>query len=570
MKDTNKGQLVPWAIAGTLLSLVLLLLGLQRLSGQAFLHNDDIARAVQIRDLWNGQGWFDLHQYRLGLEPPIVMHWSRHVDLLVSVLAAPFRIFLSDETSLMIAGVLFPLALVWVLLWLGAKIAQVVGGREAFIPALFFISISAWTLSQFSVGRIDHHGLQIVLALTLLLSVLRVERQKSAVVGALAAGIALSIGLEAVGVVAGAMLAVGLVWVRVGRPAATGTTIFFLGTPVVAAAETLIFGPSGRLSTNACDVFSQPTLWPLLLIGVAVAAVTRARADRVSHRLALISGAAIVGVGLLGVLSPDCLKGPYAFVDPWLRDNWMTNISEMQNTVSQFARQPGWVVGWMLTAGLTLILGAWAFRKDLPSAPGWRIVPFIVPPILVAVSQARGVAIVTALSAPYLAVWFVKANRRMSLQNPIARGIVSSWLIIGLSGVLLPLLWTSPQPTTSKVCQNPDVNTLPQFPPGSLVLAPIDLGPELLLEIPSIQVIAAPYHRNNPGNLLSMQVRRMEPTSATGALLSAKVDFYLLCDFGQVPIEGTLDAALLAGDPPDGLNLIETAEPFLLYSVASS
>ena len=571
MKDTKKGQVVPWAIAGTLLSGILLLMGRQRLFGQAFLHNDDIARAVQIRDLWNGQGWFDLHQYRLGLEPPIVMHWTRHVDLLVSALALPFRAFLTDETSLQIAGILLPLGLLWALLWIGARIATVIGGREAFVPALFFVSISVWTLFQFGIGRIDHHGLQIVLALALLMSVLRIERHRSALFGALAAGTALSIGLESVGVVAGAMLAVGLVYVRVGRPAANGTAIFFIGTPVIATMSTLIFGPSGRLLTNACDVFSQPTLWPLIVIGLAVVALTRIDAPRPTHRFALVTGAAGSGVGLLAVRSPICLEGPYAFVDPWLRDNWMTNISEMQNTVSQFGREPGWVVGWALVGVLALALGVVAFRNEPPSGPTWRIAPFIIPPILVALAQARGVAIVTALAAPYLAVWFLRASQRLSLENPVARGIVHAGLVIALSGVLLPLLWAHPQPTTSKVCQHPDVTTLPQFPPGSRVLAPIDLGPELLMRLPQIHVIAAPYHRNNAGNLLSMQVPRLESSDAATALHSSEVDFYLLCDSGRTREAGTINAALLDADPrskvPSYLRLVPSPEPFLVFEV---
>ena len=42
--------------------------------------NDDLLRLVEVRDLLAGQGWFDLHQYRMGLEGGFVMHWSRLVD----------------------------------------------------------------------------------------------------------------------------------------------------------------------------------------------------------------------------------------------------------------------------------------------------------------------------------------------------------------------------------------------------------------------------------------------------------------------------------------------------------
>src|SRR5690606_27037017 len=42
--------------------------------------NDSLMRLTQVRDLLAGQGWFDLAQYRMGLEGGFVMHWSRLVD----------------------------------------------------------------------------------------------------------------------------------------------------------------------------------------------------------------------------------------------------------------------------------------------------------------------------------------------------------------------------------------------------------------------------------------------------------------------------------------------------------
>ncbi|HKC33385.1 MAG TPA: GtrA family protein, partial [Xanthobacteraceae bacterium] len=41
---------------------------------------DDAMRLVQLRDFLGGQGWFDLHQPRLG--PPVGYdsHWSRLID----------------------------------------------------------------------------------------------------------------------------------------------------------------------------------------------------------------------------------------------------------------------------------------------------------------------------------------------------------------------------------------------------------------------------------------------------------------------------------------------------------
>ena len=67
-------------LAGALLALCL-----QALAGFPTLaaangDNDSLLRLVEIRDLIGGQGWFDLHQYRMGPAGGFVMHWSRLVD----------------------------------------------------------------------------------------------------------------------------------------------------------------------------------------------------------------------------------------------------------------------------------------------------------------------------------------------------------------------------------------------------------------------------------------------------------------------------------------------------------
>src|SRR5690606_10341079 len=42
--------------------------------------NDSLMRLVEVRDLIGGQAWYDLHQYRMGLDGGFQMHWSRFVD----------------------------------------------------------------------------------------------------------------------------------------------------------------------------------------------------------------------------------------------------------------------------------------------------------------------------------------------------------------------------------------------------------------------------------------------------------------------------------------------------------
>src|SRR5690606_39616972 len=61
--------------------------------------NDDVMRLVQVRDLLAGQGWFDLTQYRLGLDGGTLMHWSRLVDLPIALLVRFCGLFLAQEQA---------------------------------------------------------------------------------------------------------------------------------------------------------------------------------------------------------------------------------------------------------------------------------------------------------------------------------------------------------------------------------------------------------------------------------------------------------------------------------------
>ncbi len=72
----------PFVVAAFLLAGLQLILGRTRIVGETFVNNDDLMRATQVRDLLNGQAWWDLHQYRLGVGPELAMHWTRHVDAL--------------------------------------------------------------------------------------------------------------------------------------------------------------------------------------------------------------------------------------------------------------------------------------------------------------------------------------------------------------------------------------------------------------------------------------------------------------------------------------------------------
>ena len=165
----------------------------------AFIDPDDAMRAVQVRDLLNGQSWFDMTSVRLDPPHGMFSHWSRVVDAPLAALEAFFRIFFSAETAERITRLVFPLALLATLYALAARNARILGGDAARLPAILLTFLSGAMFGQFQPGRIDHHAPQIVLLMTTVgffLQGLDPLRARAMAVAAASMGLSFAISLE--------------------------------------------------------------------------------------------------------------------------------------------------------------------------------------------------------------------------------------------------------------------------------------------------------------------------------------------------------------------------------------
>src|ERR1700722_5276593 len=126
---------------------------------------DDAMRLVQVRAFLAGQGWFDLHQARFDPPAGYDSHWSRLIDAGLAGLFIAFKTFAPPPFAerLMVA--------VWPVLWLiptigaVAAIAWRLAGREAACAELLLAVFGLPGMGQFRPGRIDHHNVQIALAM---------------------------------------------------------------------------------------------------------------------------------------------------------------------------------------------------------------------------------------------------------------------------------------------------------------------------------------------------------------------------------------------------------------------
>ena len=114
-----------------LVSLLMLATNAAAIAALRFPDSDDTLRLVQVRDLLAGQGWFDLHQYRI--DPGsggVLMHWSRLVDAPIAAAILVLRPLLGQALAEHITLVLLPLVTLGYALLLAGRLAWRLFGGE--------------------------------------------------------------------------------------------------------------------------------------------------------------------------------------------------------------------------------------------------------------------------------------------------------------------------------------------------------------------------------------------------------------------------------------------------------
>lgn len=474
---------------------------------------DDAMRLVQVRDLLAGQPWYDLTQYRLNAPYGASMHWSRLIDAPIAGLVLLFRPLLGAgaETA---AAYAWPLLMLLGLFWLSAKLSLRLAGPEGLLPGLALPAFSLVTLADFPPGRFDHHAVQVLLLLAMALATIdAVERPRHAIWAGIAAALAIAIGIESLPGVVSAILAFGLLWVGDRRHAAA-LRWFGLAFAAMNLACLALALPPELWLVPACDAISSVYAVAALGTGLAFTALPVLNPPGLRGRLVagIVAGAILVGVMVL--LYPECLRGPYAALDPWLVENWLDRIEEAHPLHVAILANPVYVIAVSVPALLAVLVTAWMLVRSPSGRPKWLAYAcFLAVAVVVALVQVRATRFATSLSVPAGAVLIVAA-RAWYLSRPrigSILGLVASW--IGFAGLGLALLagstvpLTSPdeppasataKPMTPADCRQPAAFTALAALPATNVMTPIDLGSHLLLFTPHAAV-SAPYHRNQDG-----------------------------------------------------------------------
>jgi len=487
---------------------------------------DDVMRLQQIRDWLGGQAFGDLTQHRLGASG-VPMHWSRLADLVPGAIIWCLQGVTGRHGAELIAVIAWPTMLLAAAIALTGRIARIVGGDEVAAPAMVVAAIAYPASTLFVPGRIDHHGLQLVL---LLLTVLPIMGRRSTVAGfvaGIAAALSLVVGMETAPLLAAAAAMLVAEWVIAAPCSRERLLGFGVGIGGATLAASFIFR-TAAWNYPACDGFTAisaraaiiAALAPIGLAGFGLKANWRVR-------LAIAGAATVALAAALLASAPQCLS-PYGGVDPLLQRLWLTRVAEAQGL---FDAPTAIAFGY---AGLPLVgLIACAWFAWRTRARGWALLLVLqLAAAAVMVVQLRGAYAGALLGAPALGAAIVAARRQGAL------ALAAAWA--ASAGIFYPIAaqaMTSPQSGSAGAsCTAPDlINALRRLPAG-IVMAPIDTGAPAIAATRQ-QLIAGAYHRDGAGDLAMYRFYRSSPEQARTIALNWHVRWVVACDgFAGVPV----------------------------------
>jgi hypothetical protein len=529
---------------------------------------DDMMRLQQIRDWLGGQAFSDLTQHRLGAAPGLAMHWSRLADLVPGGIIAALTPLVGVHAAEMTAVILWPAALFGVALLLVARIARALGGAEIARTALIVAAIAYPVTTIFLPGRIDHHGLQIVLLLLIARTLVAAPSMGHGLVAGLAATASLVIGMETAPLIAAAGAAMTIEWIATRHGADDRMMGFGISLGAGLLFASIVFRPE-QWTYGACDGFTA-TLWRGALVA-AFAPMMMALAARDVTRPVARTGLAVavcvvIGGGIL-LVAPDCLS-PYGAVDPLLARLWLGRVGEAQPL---FAAPPGIAIGYAGAMVAGVAASGWRFHATRDAR--WAALLLVQAAALALTCyQLRGAYGGAILAAPGLAAVIAAAR---------ARGtgwLAGAWL--ASAGMLYPLAAEAlvphaPTPATQASggdCTSPAALALLRHLPPGRMIAPLDLG-AYAIGSTRLSLVGAPYHRNQAGNLATYRFFLGDETAARSIARTWGVSYVAYCPGSFSELGAGMTAAprmiglLMQDKPPAWLVPVARSRALVAYRI---
>lgn len=471
---------------------------------------DDNMRLMQVRGLLDGQGWYDLRQYRLNPPGGFDIHWSRLVDLPIAALILILKPFLGQPWAERVAcGVapLIPLAPVMVAV--SFTVRRLVA-RNAWPIAFIFVLGASAAMLMFMPMRIDHHGWQLACLTATVAGLADPRRGRGGAVVGLSSALSLTIGLEMLPYVAMAGAILGLRWVldrdEAKRLAAYGATL--------AGGVAAGFAGFASYANQAmrCDALTPVYLTAMLAAGAALFVLAAANPQRRDVRLGLLVAAGAVLATGFAVLFPQCLGRPEQ-VSGELARNWLDNVREAKPIYAHSFRL-GFTIAALPIVGLLGTIWATRQARGTDRFGLWLSVALFTAfacAMLLWQVRAGPAAQLLAVPGAVALAWAILPvmlgfQSERPLVGTLVRVVGTAAAFVLVSGYFAPLMLRflpidPPSARTKMVnranarCMSlPAMKSLDRYPRAT-ILTFTDLGPRLIT-LTHHNAISGPYHRN--------------------------------------------------------------------------
>ncbi|RWM09334.1 MAG: GtrA family protein [Mesorhizobium sp.] len=536
--------------------------------------NDSMLRLVEVRDLLAGQGWFDLHQYRMGTAGGFVMHWSRLVDAPLALLIMVFdALGAGTATAERSAQIIWPTALYGLTIFVLMRASRRFADADVAMPSLILSTAALFFLMVYSPGVIDHHNVQLLLtAASLWLLMEAPFWRPAALLSGICAGLTLAVGMETAPYVAtlGICAAVLFILDDKERATARGFGLGFAGIALLVFVATIQPSDWGLAQ---CDAFSSFQFVVAALSGFGLAIASTLTVSTVQARfVSMLALAAVVAVTVITAF-PQCLASPYAGMDERIRTYWLADVVEAQPFWSVAIHQPKLMAARYVTPFIAMLLIGFQLQSRRLRREEMLAAILLAVAFGVSLWQVRGSTFSVAFAVLPLSAWIAKIRLRASAAPSwrISMGIVMAWLVslnatwAGVAVAAQSVVQKAPQrvnsdPDHAVTCGKPaDFLDLAALP-ATTVLASSNLGSGILM-FTGHRALAGPYHRNVGGNLAMLDAFMGTPEAARAAIQREQVGLIAICRGNTEEISLGLDAptglaaALLRGDVPDWLEL---------------
>ena len=544
---------------------------------------DDAMRFVRIRDLVAGQAWFDGVQHRLLPPEGVLLHWSRYIDAPIAGSIIALSALVDMPLAERIVLIAWPSTLFLAYLAIVGTTTRAAFGTRAACFALFASSVTMINLvSNFSVGRVDHHNVQILCELVIATTlILHKNPRLLGTSSGIAAAFGLAIGLEIAPFVAltGTILTfrycVGAAFERkqlvaFGVAIGMSAPLFFVGqtSPALWMQKT-------------CDTMSWPWIAVTTMVGIASIVM-----GMLGRRLATFRSriATVLGLGILVFLSAymllsDCMAGPYKSLPEDVKDLVLSGIAEAQPLAVALSAMPSIAFAIAGPVVMALIFGLAFLSRGKRKQEN----PFVVRAV---------VTLLAILAAGLLmSLWQVRALNMSLTVLPIIVGFVLSRLtpsrllrVNGLPALAAGVLmlqgsWSivasqyhsgladAGAGMSDGGCKNAkSLSPMARLEPKR-VLAPINLGPFLLLHTDS-GVLSASTHRSPEAMANGVLPFIGDESSMLQTIRGFRPDYVVVCRNEKYGSADSIGSMLARGEEVPWLERVrELNGPLMIWRV---